>query len=170
MLKLHILSICFLMLSTAHRGHPLKMTVCDVKYHKEKSQLVFKFKFFHDDLEAYLEKKWSKSLDLTQSSPENDQLIATFIAQHFDLNINGSAVKPRLYRTSIDDVILLAECQGSGFNTATTYEVDLKNIFLMDVFPDQYNLVRFDFWGNGNYETLRFEQKETHLTKRFTEQ
>ena len=71
--------------------HPLKMTVCDVKYQSDKAQLTLKFKFFWDDLESVFEKQTGRLLDLTQPSAENDQLLAVFITQNFDLMINGIA-------------------------------------------------------------------------------
>ena len=156
----------FLFLGGAFRYmHPLKMTVCDVKYHPDKEQLVFKFKFFRDDLEDVLERRFGKPLDLSLRTPENDQCIAIFIAQNFDLRINGAVIKPRLFQTSIQDVVLLAECQGVGFQKASNYTVDLTDTFMLTDFSDQYNLVRFDFFGNGNLETFRFEKAESHLVR-----
>ena len=145
--------------------HPLKMSVCDVKYHADKSQLTLKFKFFWDDLEAVLEKQTGRALTLNKPSPENDQLLAVFINQHFQLKINALPIKPRLYRSSVQDVMLVVECLGEGFRPAPSYQVDLSDQILLDVFPDQYNLVRFDFFGNGNLETMRFEKTERNLVR-----
>jgi hypothetical protein len=151
----------------AGSAHPLKMSVCDVKCPVGQERLLLKFKFFWDDLEATLEKKTGRDLTLTQPSPARDQLLATFINQHFQLKINGLSVKPRLFRCEVQDVLLVVECLGEGFRSAPAYSVELNNDILLDVFPDQYNLVRFDFWGNGNLETLRFEKAERHFAKTF---
>lgn len=156
--------IFILFLSVSFRGaHPLKMTVCDVKYHADKGHLALKFKFFWDDLEATLEQQTGRSLDLTHPSTANDQLIAAFILQHFDLKINDTAIQPRLYRTSVQEAILTAECLGIGFQPASIYRVDVSDRLLLDVFPNQYNLVRFDFFDHGDLTTLRFEKDERRL-------
>lgn len=149
-------------------AHPLKMSVCDVKCAVGQERLLLKFKFFWDDLEATLEKQTGRDLTLTQPSPARDQLLATFINQYFQLKINGLAVKPRLFKTEAQDVLLVVECLGEGFRSAPTYSVEVTNKILLDVFPDQYNLVRFDFWGNGNLETLRFEKAERYFSKTFS--
>jgi hypothetical protein len=161
--KMKWLLLPLAMLCLGATPHPLKMTVCDVKFHADKGQLLFKF--FHDDLEALLEKRAGKPLDLTRASAENDQLVAIFIARHFLLNINGVAVKPRLFRSTIQDVVLVAECRGDGFVPAAGYQVSLTNTFFLEEFSDQYNLVRFDFFGNGNLETMRFEKAEMQVAK-----
>jgi hypothetical protein len=96
-------------------------------------------------------------------------LLATFINQHFYLKMNGVQVIPRLYKTSVQDVVLIVECLGDGFKPAATYDVDLTNRLLLDAYSDQYNLVRFDFWGNGNLETMRFEKSEHRLQRKIAE-
>ncbi len=159
------LLLCLLLLTAFKSAHPLKMSVCDVKYHADKSYLTLKFKFFLDDLEAVLEKRSGKNLTLGQPGSENDQALAIFINQYFQLSINGQPVVPRLYRSYPQEVMLVVECMGEGFRAAPVYHIDLSNQLLLDIFPDQYNLVRFDLWGDGNLETFRFEKSERRLVR-----
>lgn len=155
-----------LFLSGNTSAHPLKMCVCDVKYRLETRHLTFKFKFFWDDLEAYLEKQSGRDLTITAQTAQNDQLLADFVTRNFLLTINGVPVKLRHTRNELNDVVLAVEFQSEAFTPADTYQIDLSNTILLDAFPDQYNLVRFDFFGNGNLESLRFERAERRLTKR----
>jgi hypothetical protein len=156
---------CVIFLLGMRPAHPLKMCVCDVKYQKDTRDLVFKFRFFWDDLEATLEKKTGKSLDLRQINTANQQVVTDFILQHFQLNVNQIPVSFYPVGAELQDPVLVMEYKTQGFQAAERYDIDLKNSILLDVFPDQYNLVRFDFFGNGNLETLRFERQERHLTK-----
>lgn len=164
-MKYALLVWCCLVWGAAAPEHPMKMSVCDLQYRSEKGHLSLKFRFFLDDLTTALEKQTGRSLSLAQPCPENDQVLAIFINRHFKLNINGVSVKPRLYRTVVDDVVLVLECIGEGFRPSPTYTVQLSNQFLLDVYPSQYNLARFDFFGNGNWETLRFEKAERYLER-----
>lgn len=145
--------------------HPLKMCVCDVKYFPEKRQLGLKFKFFQDDLEATLEKQTGRDLDLRKPSPENDRLLDAFVKKDFQLNINGATMAMRYVKAEFQEPVLQVEWVVDAFPAADAYAIDLRNQILLDVFSDQYNLVRFDFFGDGNLETLRFERAERFLSK-----
>ena len=168
-LNAFLILACLILPGNFKAAHPLKMSVCDVKLNQETKQLTLKYKFFWDDLEAYLEKQTGRALNITLATAENHQLLATFINQHFYLKMNGVQVIPRLYKTSVQDVVLIVECLGDGFKQATTYDIDLTNRLLLDAYSDQYNLVRFDFWGNGNLETMRFEKSEHRLQRKIAE-
>jgi hypothetical protein len=146
-------------------AHPLKMCVCDVKFLPEQQQLRFRFKFFQDDLEATLEKQSGQELDLRNAGPLNDRLLDAFVKKDFDLKINGRQIALRYVKAEFQEPVLQVEWMAEHFAAAPSYQVELRNQILLDVFPDQYNLVRFDFFGNGNLETLRFERAERFLTK-----
>ncbi|NUO03506.1 MAG: hypothetical protein HUU01_23070 [Saprospiraceae bacterium] len=141
------------------------MSVCDVKYLPENNQFTLKFKFFWDDLQATLEKETGKKISLTQVNPENDRLVADFVRRQFDLKVNNNFITLQHVRSEVQDVVLLVEFSGKSLRPASSYAIDLRNEILMAAFSDQYNIVRFDFFGDGNYETLRFERAERHLTK-----
>jgi len=155
----------FLLLVAAQPVHALKMCVCDAKYHPDAQQLTLKFKFFWDDLEATLEKQTGRELDLTKINADNNRLLADFVRKQFELKINNSAIDLQLVRSEIQDVVLLVEFTSQILPAAKSYAIDLRNEILMDAFSDQYNIVRFDFFGDGNYETMRFERAERHLRK-----
>ncbi len=160
-----ILLPAFLCLTAFSPAHPLKMCVCDIKYYASSQQFTLKFKFFWDDLQATLEKETGKKLDLTQITPENNSLVADFVRRQFDLEINNCNITLQHVRSEVQDVVLLVEFSGKSLQPAPSYSIDLRNEILMAAFSDQYNIVRFDFFGDGNYETLRFERAERRLTK-----
>ncbi len=164
-MKHYFFLLVFLSLTAFSPAHPLKMCVCDVKYHASNQRFTLKFKFFWDDLQATLEKETGKKLTLTQITPENSRLIADFVRRQFDLKVNNSAISLTHVRSEVQDVVLMVEFSGESLAPAPSYAIDLRNEILMAAFSDQYNIVRFDFFGDGNYETLRFERAERHLTK-----
>lgn len=154
--------LCFVSMAP----HPLKMCVCDVKYRPDApGMLSFKFKFFWDDLEAVLEKRSGRDLSLNRPSPDNDRLLAEFVRTYFELKIDDRPVPLTLVRSDVQDVVLVVEFTGGPVAASPSYRVDLRNAILLDAFPDQYNLVRFDFFGDGNLTTLRFEKAENRLVK-----
>ena len=158
---------CCLLGLTAMRPavHPLKMCVCQAKHVSATGRLHLTFRFFHDDLEWALEKQTGRELDLTKITAENNRLLTQFVQNHFDLNINQQHLTLRPTAASLEDVVLIIEFDAEGFKPASSYQVDLTNSILLDVFPDQYNIVRFDFFGNGNLETMRFEREEKRLKR-----
>lgn len=167
MKKLLFLSGLFFLLAM-RPAHPLKMCVCQVKYQAETQHLGLTFRFFWDDLERALEQQTGRNLTLTQITAENNRLLTDFVKKQFDLSINGKRVVLRHVQSSVEDVVLVVAFEAESFTPASAYEVDLSNRILLDVFPDQYNIVRFDFFANGNLETMRFEREERRLMRRIT--
>lgn len=167
-MKKHILLAALLLVLSAHHApiHPLKMCVCDARYQAASGLLTFKFKFFWDDLEAALEKQTQKEIDLSRSSTANDQLLANFVRQYFKLKINDQVIDLNYQQAEVKDVVLELTFTGSKLAPSSQYVIDLRNEILLDVFSDQYNIVRFDFFGNGNLETMRFEKAERRLMKK----
>ncbi|MBL7791615.1 MAG: hypothetical protein JNK77_04800 [Saprospiraceae bacterium] len=145
--------------------HPLKMCVCDVKYRQESQRLHLQFKFFWDDLEATLEKQEGRELSLTSPSAENERLLSDFVRKHFCMQVNQKNLTLRYLRAEVEDVVLKVSFAADNLESAPTYRIDLTNDILLDVFPDQYNLVRLDFFGDGNLTTLRFERSEKRHEK-----
>ena len=154
-----------LLLMAMRPAHPLKMCVCHAKYQPETGKLNLTFRFFWDDLERTLEQQTGRDLTLTQITADNNRLLTDFVQKQFDLNINRQHVQLRHVASSIEDVVLVVAFVAEHFTPASAYDVDLSNQILLDVFPDQYNMVRFDFFGDGNLETMRFERAERRLTK-----
>lgn len=157
---------CLFLLTAMRPAHPLKMCICQVKYQPETKRLGLTFRFFWDDLERTLEQQTGRDLTITRISKDNNRLLTDFIKKQFDLTINGKPVVLRHEQSAVDDIVLVVEFSAETFSPAPAYEVDLSNRILLDVFPDQYNIVRFDFFGNGNLETMRFEREERRLTRR----
>lgn len=146
-------------------AHPLKMCVCHAKYQPETGRLNLTFRFFRDDLEWALEQQTGRDLDLSQITAGNNRLLTDFVQKQFDLNINRQHIQLRHTTSSIEDVVLVVEFFAEHFTPAAVYDIDLSNQILLDVYPDQYNMVRFDFFGDGNLETMRFERAERRLVK-----
>ena len=161
------LAALFLFLCSAG-SHPLKMCVCDVKQLPESQQIALKFKFFWDDLEATLEKQSGQKLDLKTPSEQTRRVLDDFLQKNFQLKINGQILPFRFERLEFQEPVLLVEWRVDHFKPGPQYFIELQNQILLDVFSDQYNMVRFDFFGDGNLETLRFERAERFLTKTIT--
>ncbi len=168
-MKKIVFLLALLTLMGMRAAHPLKMCVCHTKYQPETGRLNLAFRFFRDDLEWALEQQTGRDLNLTQITADNNRLLTDFVVKQFDLNINRQHIQLRHVGSSIDDVVLIVEFVAESFTPASVYDVDLSNQILLDVFPDQYNMVRFDFFGDGNLETMRFERAERRLTKQIVQ-
>jgi hypothetical protein len=146
-------------------AHPLKMCVCHAKYHSDKQQLSLKFNFFQDDLEAALEKKFNRDLDLTSPTADQDKVLDAFLKSNFSIKINGTPSTLQYLSAKYEDPILRVEWVVNGLAPADQYQVEVYNQLLLDDYAGQYNLIRFDFFGDGNLETMRFEREERTLSK-----
>ena len=160
------LPLLWSVLTASSLRHPLKICTCTARYAEANQEMSLQFRFFTDDLQASLEQQTGKSLNLQVATPENQQLISALISRQFCLKINGNTLSPQVVSYKIDDIVLEIGFTASGIIPASSYQVELRNEILMDVFTSQYNIVRFDFFNDGNLETMRFEKQERLLVKK----
>ncbi len=109
-------------------------------------------KFFTDDLEKVLMNGSDKSLHLGQEneSIETDPLIEKYVMDHLKININDESIAMRYVGKEVDSD--LTHCYFEFFRTPQFITMKVENSLLIDVFPDQQNIV--DLRMNSSTKTI----------------
>jgi leucyl-tRNA synthetase len=115
--------------------------------------------FFADDFGAHLKTIYGNDFSLEGSQPETIKDVQDYIKKHYTLKINNEIIKLIKQDNSLTDNVFQIRFKTKRKITYIEGETEfsLKNTLLLEAFKDQSNIVRIDFKGDGNYETLEFE-------------
>lgn len=115
-------------------------------------------RIFIDDLESTLNKINNKSLELDTKTELVDAniYIEKYLLKQFEVNINGSLKNYKYLgkKYENDVVFLFAEIE----NISVIKSIEIKNRILMDVFPEQQNIIKLNI--NNNKKSFILTSKD----------
>jgi hypothetical protein len=151
-----LLCISFSLVSWAI--HPIKISTSIISYSSEEVSVTMYF--FADDFGAHLKTIYGDDFSLETSQPTTIRDVQDYIKKHYVLKVNNEVVKLVKQNNSLADNVfqISFKAKRKVVYVEGKTEVNLKNTLLLEAFKDQSNIVRIDFKGDGNYETLEFEK------------
>lgn len=121
--------------------HPVHVTVSSAEYNANKQELTFSVKFFYDDLETILNKKYNANLKLLpqKTVSSNEQLlIEKYINENLNFVINKKQKTAKIIKSQYNYDALWVYLQVPKVKKINTLTV--KNKLMLDLFRDQTNL------------------------------
>lgn len=159
--------ILFLVFTTSLSSavHKYYAAVFTIEHSVKKQQLQMTARIFVDDLEVALKKKYGKSFYLGTSteSPEAKVFLQKYLSEKIVLEANGNAVPLKFIAKEMEDDIIICYCTFPV--AAPIRSLEMKNTVLMEVFPDQQNIVHANI--NRNKKSLLLTNDETAGTLQF---
>jgi hypothetical protein len=142
--------------------HPVHVSYTNVAYLKDKKQFRILFKIFVDDFDRILQKKYNAALKLEKGEkPEGHELIITkYILEHFKIIIDNkdyTASRLKFLKLELKEKAIWLHYSYKFNGKSNNFE--LWNSLMTDLYPDQTNLLIFDF--NNLQEAIRFTNKKT---------
>jgi len=156
--------ILFLIPLFAFTMHKYYISLTKVEYKKDEKLLQITMRIFIDDLEQTLNSTYDKNIELAlpNESANIDTLIGKYVNTKFTIKIN-SLEKTYFYlgkEYENDVVYLYIELK----NIDNINSIEVKNNMLMEVFPDQKNIIKLNI--NSIKKTfLLTDQKDKDLLK-----
>jgi len=152
-----ISTLIFLVLLPAwSHAHPLHLSITNITY--ENGKLKISMKTFRDDWETAYFHFHSKVIDLSDESQRETPWFEEYLNRRFKLSVNKD--DPGL-SIQIDTVKLVEDALTIEMDCAIPSKPNslyIYNALLMDIYPDQTNLVIFGF---KNKETgIKFDVKK----------
>lgn len=139
--------IIFFWTLTSFDFHKFYIGIYQIEYAQEKKVVQITTRIFIDDINEVLEKNYHKKThigDKNQSS-EDVVLMNKYISENFSIKVNGQN-KPFQYISSeVESNILIGYYKIKDISKIKTLEV--KNTILMDLFPDQQNIMQSKIYG-----------------------
>ena len=142
--KIGILLCAVLLLSFTHKYY---LSVSDVEYNEEAQSLQIITRIFYDDLEDVLQERYDESIvvDAAQDQEKLDTYIAKYLKRKLIVNVNGTA-QPLNYlgKEYENDYVT---CYIEITNIPEINELLIENTLLMDLFPEQKNMMHTNILG-----------------------
>lgn len=128
-------------------NHPVHVSFTTIEYFKDESKYKILFKIFVDDFDLILKMKYGKDLQLIRGRWEKNyhKIITKYVYEHFSLNIgkkNKLKNKLNLKKNEIKEqaIWLHYDLEIDNF---TDEDIIIQNTLMMDLYPDQKNLLIF---------------------------
>lgn len=119
--------------------HDIHLSVCEIALKKSKLELTIKT--FLDDLQLAV--GLTPGEDLPPNYTNAEDLIALYISKRFQIDVAGKPIKFQLTDISAGpESVWLSLVSNEDFNEFPT-DIKLRNDFLIEIFNDQTNLVKF---------------------------
>ncbi|AHM61564.1 hypothetical protein D770_16550 [Flammeovirgaceae bacterium 311] len=121
--------------------HPLHLSVSEVVLNPKSGSLEISHRIFLDDLEADLQERYGKQIDLINpADPEFVQeLVGNYLEQHFRIQVNGKAVQARYLGFEIEEEAIWAYMEVPKVRQVSS--INVQNRLFFKRFNDQVNLV-----------------------------
>ena len=127
--------------------HPFHVSVSEIFHNQENASLEITMKIFTDDLENALRRygKYDIYLDDNFDDPAISQLLRDYLSNNFGLIVNEREVEANFLGAEgeIDAVWCYLEVEG----VKKIKTIQISNSVLLELFPDQVNLVHVDYQG-----------------------
>ena len=161
MLLINLLLVCFF--------HPIHVSVTEIEYNEKNKSLQIISRIYIDDLELSVQKQAkNESLDLIE--PKNgvttDQLLSSYLKEHFKIKLDGKPAKINYLAYEIEDLAIICYLEIENVKKLKTLEV--TNDVIQEIHGDQSNLVHITYKGpvksfrltrEKPFDVLKFESK-----------
>lgn len=148
--------------------HPVHLSFTTVEYFEEEKKFKILFKLFVDDLDLVLKEKYGKDLKLLEGRWEKnyDKIINAYILEHFRITMDGKDKTKSVLKLTSHEVKEQAMWLYYDFNYKAKSEIfNIQNTLMMDLYPDQKNLLIFVF--KEEQKAVQFNVKQTKQEIRF---
>jgi hypothetical protein len=132
--------------------HKFYVAVFQLEYVAQKKVVQITSRIFIDDLEATLNKKYNKKLNIGSSKElaEANDLLRQYLNDNIHIKINGKLKAIKLLGKETEDDVLI--CYYTVPADAQVKSVEMKNTVLFEAFTDQQNIIHTKV--NGDKKSL----------------
>ena len=136
------------LLSMQHKFYLSKTTI---EYNPSSGMYEGTIKFFTDDLENALTNKTGKSTSFSKlNEVEIDQLVGQYITERLEIQLDQVPLNWRVVGHELENDITY--CYVEGYAPQAFNQVSIRCDFMLELFPDQQNLI--DFKAHGKTQSL----------------
>lgn len=139
-------------------AHDFHVSVCQMEYDEQSRALEISHRIFLDDLEEALILQYNdQKIDVLapNNKQELDSLITDFILENFSISVNGKDTFPTVLGNQINGDVMNVYIEIKNIKKLKSLVIEHK--LLMDLFPDQVNLIHFQ--KGQEKQSLKFDAK-----------
>ena len=163
MKKLLVLILVALPLMAAS-AHKYYFSVTQADYDVKSKSLKMVTRVFYDDLEKVFQERYDKTIkvDKTYDQEKLDAYIQKYFNSKFIVSINGKEQKLSYigHKDEVDYVVCFVQVK----NITNPQSIEIENTLLMDMFPDQKNVIHLQV-GNTKKSYLLNKENDKAMLK-----
>jgi hypothetical protein len=151
-MKWKLSSILFLaiLLLSSFTMHKFYVGMFQMKFVPAKKELQITTRVFVDDLNVALEKKYKRKTFVgePEETKEDELLMQKYLAEKFKLKVNGQSKNFNFLSKEMENNVVICYLKIKEISKITSLEVE--NSTLMEIYPEQQNIIQFDNNGQKN--------------------
>lgn len=130
--------------------HKFYVSMFQMKFVPQKKELQITTRIFIDDINLALEKKFRKKTFIGEpkETKEDEVLLQKYIAEKFKLKINNQSKSFVFLSKEIENNVVICYLKVKELSKINSFEVE--NSILMEIYPEQQNIIQFDNNGEKN--------------------
>ena len=132
---------------TAFNFHKFYIAIYQIEYAQEKKMLQITSRIFLDDINEVLEQHYKKKTHIGEKNQTSEDVILMnkYISENFSIIVNNQNKTLQYLSCEVDNNILIGYYKITDVSKIKTLEV--KNTILMDLFPEQQNIIQSKIHG-----------------------
>ena len=137
--KIGLLLLCFVL--TAAKMHKFYVSVTEVNFVQSKKEIQITSRFFIDDLNNSLEKKYKTKFYLgsVKESEEQVTLLKKYFTDNFSIKVNTKPKEMIFLTKEIEDDVLV--CYFKSKDVSKINSLELKNSLFFDFISEQQHII-----------------------------
>lgn len=132
--------------------HKFYVGMFQMKFVPQKKELQITTRIFIDDINLALEKKFHRKTFIGEpkETKEDEVLLQKYIAEKFKVKINNQSKNFVFLSKEIENNVVICYLKVKELSKINSFEVE--NSILMEIYPEQQNIIQFD--NNGEKQSL----------------
>ncbi|WP_435133732.1 DUF6702 family protein [Formosa sp. A9] len=136
--------------------HKYYVSITEIDFVEKEQSVQIISRIFIDDLEKLMRQRFDNTLRLGKNeSSEVDFYLAKYLQEKMRIEINGAPVQLKVLGKQYDDDLAICFIEILNVNTIKSFQI--SNQVLMDVYPEQQNIVRVKVGGNKKSLILTYQ-------------
>ncbi len=133
-----VLVLPLLLSATVHKYY---LSVTDVNYNEEAAAVQVITRLFYDDLEDVLQERYRADIkvDATADQELLDTYLSKYLSQKLVITVNGDDIPLNFLGKKYEDDFVVCFLEATDIESIKNFSVE--NTLLMDLFPDQKNMI-----------------------------
>jgi Ni,Fe-hydrogenase I large subunit len=152
-------NIIFFGILLSFKPHPYHVGSVEFNYSQKSKTFEITGRFFMDDLENALNKKYKKNLHFLDKKYENDMNLAlkNYAAEYLKLKVNNQFLKVNYvgYQEDKESVDIFLECEP----VQNPKKIETAVSFIYNLFDDQMNIIHIIVNGQRKTEKLNYPDR-----------
>ena len=146
-MKKNILLLIIAPLLIAATAHKYYLSVTDLAYNEEAKSIQIITRLFYDDLEAVIQERYDTAVivDATSNQEELDTYLKKYFKKKLLIKVNGTQREVTFIGKEYEDDYVVCYLEINEVDSIESFEIE--STVLMDLFPEQKNMVHTDIAG-----------------------